>query len=145
MNTPKGMNNQVNYNNYNIVKNHLTEEKYPEVYKILHPHVSQMITDMENHYGNIEMTDEMLNSMADGIVERSGLLNKEYMADSPVDNSIMPDAVPVVGMHRGHGHWDRGGYRDGYWGYHNRSTLRDIASILLLGQVFGGRRPRWRW
>ena len=135
INSIKGTNNHVNYN---FSPKHMEYEKYPEVYKVLHPIAAQMITDMENYYGNIELTDEVLNSMADGIVERSGLLNCDPMLDSAVDNTTMPDAVPVIGMHR---NWDR----ERYWGNHNRSSLRDVASILLLGQIFGGRRSRWRW
>lgn len=136
----KGNNNNVNYNNF--VKHHVNDEKYPEVYKIMHPIVSQMITDMENHYGDIEMTDELFKSMVDGVVERSGLVNP----NSPMDNNNMNMADAVPTMARDYRHFEGHGHHwDGHGGYHNRSTLGDVASILLLSQLFGGRRPRWRW
>ena len=141
----RGINNQVNYN---FIKNNMEEEKYPEVYRILHPLVLQMIADMENHYGNIEMTDEILESMIDGILERSSLLNQAAMPNMPVDNAMMPDAVPTISMSQDSRHWNNMRWdrdRGRCWGHHCRSSLGDITRILLLQQIFGGRRPRWRW
>jgi len=148
------MNKQVNYNYTKSQMNYMSEEKYPDVYKIMNPIVAQMIADMENRYGNIEMTDELFNSMVEGVIEKSGLIGQVNMpADRPLnmDNTdmTMPNAMPVMNM-GGYRH-HRDGYNrhdyhgDGYWGHHDHSTLGDVASILLLGQIFGGRRPRWKW
>jgi hypothetical protein len=149
----KGMNTQIHTDgNFTM---HIEEEKYPEIYKILYPAVMQAIPDMENRYGNIKMTDEVLNAMVDRILEKSGLLNQAPQPMTPPED--MPEAVPAAaiygesprrGEHR-HNHWgwDGRGWDGNNWGWrhHNRSTLNDITQILLLNQIFGGRRPRWLW
>lgn len=97
------------------------ENMYPDVYKMMYPHVVNIMQEMETKYGNINITQDFLDNMCDELVRRSGL----------DDNDPMMDSVPTIAhFHRSH---HRGG-----------GLLSDLARILFLREIFGRRRFGWR-
>lgn len=133
------MNNMDGINNYPDISKDTrdTEEyMYPEVYQKFIPVADQLIRDMEKQYGDIVLTDDLLNRMADEGVRRSGVITMpqpQYTGYTEKNE----EAIPTFNDFRydGHRHW-----RD-----YDRGALSDIFKILFLQQVFGRRRPRWRW
>ena len=92
---------------------------------------------MENKYGNIYLSDDLLNQLTDEVINRSGM--DDYM-DADPHSKKDGDAVQTM---REFGR--RGGYGRDRWRYYDRGALSDIARILFLQQIFGRRRPSWRW
>jgi len=133
----KGYNqNNINMSNMSNMPRENEEFLYPEVYRRLAPICDQLIKEMENKYGNIYLSEDLLNQMSDEAIRRSGMDNTEADPYSKRDG----DAVPTIrefGRHDGYGR-DR-------WRNYDRGALSDIAGILFLNQIFGRRRPFWRW
>ena len=137
------MNNNYNKNvnsiNFNDISRDTEESMYPEVYHKFMPVADQLIKEMEKKYGEIYLTDDLLNQMTDEAMRRSGM----NAADpSPSDTRDMwmgnGDVMPAI--------YEFGrGRRGGYWRNYDRDALSDIYRILLLQQLFGRRRPYWRY
>ena len=151
----KGYNqNNMNISNMSNMPGNTEEFMYPEVYKNLHPHCHQIITDMEKQYGNIYLTEDLLNQMTDEAIRRSGMM-EENMPDnmSNMDNMGMepmpysakdddpPAAIPTARQFRRHSGYGRGRPRR----FFDYDGLSDIAKILFLQEIFGRRRPYWGW
>ena len=121
---------------------------FPEVYNIFFPIVDQLIRDMERQRGEIYLTEDLLNQMVEEAIRRSGVDNIPSSA-----NTDETDAVPTINMNMGDfGRGRPGGNRDrdrdrdrDRWRRYDRGALSDLYRILLLQQIFGRRRPRWRW
>ena len=136
------------------------EHLYPEVYKKLAPVAEQLIRDMEKQHGDIYMTEDLLRQMIDEAIRRAEL-------DMPVSADVATEeAIPVLyqlgrrpTQTGGHGHHNHHGHHGqhhghhghshhrhgGHWRNYDRSALSDIFNILFLQQIFGRRRPHWRW
>ena len=137
-------------NDYNSFTNTNAEDLYPEAYRTLYPYVHSVINDMENQYGNIYVTDDLLNSMSDEILSRAGMADEVVSADGGYDaapvmaysdlsgKTVSTVSMPRFGFGRNRGFdfdHDRG-----------RGNARDILRILLLREIFGrGKRPRWHY
>jgi len=132
MNMPNMSNNMSNMPREN--EDHL----YPEVHQRFAPIVDQLISDMERQYGEIYLTEDLLNQMIEELHRRSGMDNM------PASSYDTQDEEAIQTMHEigRHGGRDRGRDR---WRRYDRSALSDIFGILILQQLFGRRRPRWRW
>ena len=132
------------------------EHLYPEVYKKLAPVAEQLIRDMEKQHGDIYMTEDLLRQMVDEAIRRAEL---DTPADVPASADVpAEEAVPVLyqlgrrpqagghGHHNQHGHHGgHHGQHGGHWRNYDRGALSDIFNILFLQQIFGRRRPHWRW
>ena len=131
------------------------ERLYPEVYKKFAPVAEQLIRDMEKQHGDIYMTDELLRQMIDEAIRRAEL---DMPADVPASADVpTAEAVPVLyqlgrrpaqtggQQHSHHGGGHHGHHGHGHWRNYDRGALSDIFSILFLQQIFGRRRPHWRW
>ena len=120
------------------MNNNMAENMYPEVYNHFAPIADSVIKDIEKQYGgDIHIDENMLNQMVEEAIRRSAIN----------DNiSAKEDAVPVIYQHNsryGHGYNGKGKNQN-HWRNYDRSSLSDIYRILLLQQLFGRRRPRWR-
>ena len=136
----RGTHNQNNMNMPNIQRD--TEEfLYPEVFQIFGPIVDQLLRDMERQYGEIYLSEDLLNQMADEAIRRSGIDNNMQ----PVSNADMDDSDAVQTMAMNNLRHDRRCRDRGCWRRYDRSALSDIYKILILQQIFGRRRPNWRW
>ena len=113
------------------------EHLYPDVYKKFAPVADQLIRDMEKQHGDIFLNEELLQQMIEEAIRRAE-------ADSPVSaDAATEEAVPTIYNYgRGRPH---GGYGHGHWRGYDRGALSDIFKILFLQQIFGRRRPNWRW
>ena len=137
----KGYNqNNMNGANYPDMPRDSEEYMYPEVYRKFAPIADRMIRDMEKQYGDIILSEDILQQMSDEAVRRAGA-----GADMPPQFTPKTlktdDAIPAVNMY---GMYDRG--RGGrHWSDYDRGALSDIFKILFLQQIFGRRRPRWGW
>lgn len=135
-NMNNNMNNMNNMNYDGISKNFDTEDYlYPEIYHQMMPMIDQMIKDMEKKYGEIYLTEDLMKQITDEAIRRSG-----------IDTTIQPpfdmkedDAIMTINEF-GHGRHGRH-----HRNFHNRDSFSDIFRILFLQQLFGRRRPRWRW
>ena len=108
-----------------------TEEyMYPEVYKNLSPICDQVINDMENKYGNVYLSDDLLAQMSNEAVRR---------LETDDNKNNMGDAVPTIRDYGRRGNSGRDRWRD-----YDRDSLSDIAEILILSRLFGRRRPHRR-
>lgn len=149
MNMNKGSNqNNMNYPNMPdmTLDNRVSEDyMYPEVYHKFAPVADQIIKDMEKKYGDIYMSEDMLNQMVEEAIRRSGADNMNEMPynananDGDKDGEAIPTMRRYGGRHYGHFHGGDG------WRYYDRGALSDIFSILFLNQIFGRRRHNWRW
>ena len=112
------------------------ENLYPDVYKTFAPIADQLIRDMEKNHGDIYLNEDLLQQMIDEAIKRAE-------ADTPVSaDAPTEEAIPTLYSYGGR----RGGYgRHGHWSNYNRGALDDIFRILFLQQIFGRRRPYWRW
>ena len=154
----KGYNqNNMNMPNMSNMPNETEEFMYPEVYKNLHPHCHQIINDMEKQYGNIYLTEDLLNQMSDEAIRRSGMMmeDKDNMQDNinnmgnmdmetmshSVQGDDPPAAIPTARQFRRHSGYGRGRPRR----FFDYDGLSDIAKILFLQEIFGRRRPYWGW
>jgi len=126
--------NNMNYNDVSNTNSDTAEDMYPEVYHKLIPVVDQIIKEMERKSGNIYLTPDLLNQMTDEASNRFGT-----DAVTPVQNDMNTDAIPTMREFR------PVRYGGGYWRGYDRGALSDIAKILFLQQIFGRRRPYWRW
>ncbi|MCL1859554.1 MAG: hypothetical protein FWF92_10035 [Oscillospiraceae bacterium] len=134
------MNKGYNQNNMNMP--HETEEHmYPEVYKTFAPICDQMIKEMEHKYGNIYLSEELLNQMTDEAIRRSGM-DDNYKNNMDPDPYSKKDGDAVQTIYEFGRH---GGYGRDHWRRYDRGALSDIAGILFLNRIFGRRRPFWRW
>ena len=119
------------------------EHLYPEVYNKFAPVAEQLIRDMEKNQGDIYLTEDLLRQMTDEAIKRAE-------ADLPAEavqteaDAETEDAVPVIYQYGGRGR-PGGGHRGGRWRGYDRGALDDIFRILFLQQIFGRRRPHWRW
>ena len=132
--------NQHNQNNqYNMNMPHESDDfMYPEVYRHLSPICDQIIKEMENKYGNIYLTDDLLNQMAEEAIRRSEMDRTDRMDKPDNMNNMNMDSVQTF-------HEFSGRYGRDHWRRYDRGALSDIAGILFLNQIFGRRRPFWRW
>ena len=129
--------NNMNINMSNIQRDAQTEEyMYPEVYKKLSPICDQIIRDMERQYGNICLSEDILNQMTDEALRRSEM----GMQNPDPYNAKDGDSIQTI---REFGRHD--GFHRDPWRHYERSALSDIAGILFLNRIFGRRRPFWRW
>jgi hypothetical protein len=140
------MNRGVNPNNMNFpnmpnIPSDTEDFMYPEIYQTFAPIVEQLIRDMERQYGDIYLTEDLLNQMVDEAIHRAGI---ENMPSAPVSTDQDGEAIQTINEFGRHGGRDRGRDRD-RWRRYDRSALSDIYRILILQQVFGRRRPRWKW
>ena len=109
------------------------EHLYPDVYKKFAPITDQLIKDMEKNHGEIYLNEDLLRQMTDEAIRRTE-------TDAPASADTLGEAVPTIYEFGGGRHHGYGGWR----GY-DRGALSDIFRILFLQQIFGRRRPRWRW
>jgi len=103
------------------------DDMYPEVYRKLAPICDQLIKEMENKYGNIYLSEDLLNQMKNEAIRRMGM----------DENG---DSIPTMREFGRRDDFDRHHFR-----HYDRSVLSDIAGILFLNRIFGRRRPYWRW
>lgn len=130
MNNISNMNNPFQPMNPSQDESSIEDALYPEIYRKLSPIVDQLIFDMERQYGNIELTEDLLSQMADEVLRRAQMMPQTQMMSQTSDT----DTIATINNFSG-------GSRD----RNDRNIFGDIARILLLQQIFGGRRrPRWR-
>jgi len=136
------MNRGPNQNNMNMPNMPFDTEEflYPEVYQRFSPVVDQLIRDMERQHGDMVLNEDLLNQMVEEAIRRSGMDRMENMPADAHDS----DAIPTINEFGRHGGRDRDRDRD-RWRRYDRGALSDIYRILILQQLFGRRRPRWRW
>jgi len=127
----KGLNQNMQFDNDDFM--------YPDVYLKFFPIAEQLIRDMERKYGDIFLDEDLLNQMVEEAIRRTGA----DIPSNPVSSGQDGDAVPTMNDFGRHG-GNRGRDRD-RWRRYDRSALSDIYRILILQQLFGKRRPRWRW
>ena len=136
-NNLNNLNNMNNMNFNGVSPESDTEDfMYPEVYHHFAPVADQIIKEMERQYGDIYLTEDLLNKMTDEAIRRSG-----FDPASPVSSSSgvkNGEAIPVMS------NFGYGRHGGGNWRGYDRGAVSDIFRILLLQQIFGGRRPRWR-
>ena len=151
----KGYNqNNMNISNMSNMPDNTGEFMYPEVYKNLQPHCSQIIQDMEKQYGNIYLTEDLLNQMTDEAIRRSGMMEENMPENmNKMDNMGMepmtysandddpPPSIPTARPFRRHESFRRNRQRR----FFDYDGLSDIAKILFLQEIFGRRRPYWLW
>ena len=101
------------------------EIMHPEVYRKMHPHVLNIIQEIESKYGNVYVTEDFLNRMCDELIKRSEFNSDDQMTDS------VETMAPYYGRGRN-------------WRHFHHDALRDIGRILFLNEIFGRRRYRWR-
>ena len=117
---------------------------YPEVYHQFAPVVEQLLRDMERQHGDILLNEDLLNQMVEEAIRRTGMDMPSPSA--PVSTDQDGDAVPAIAEFGRNGGRDRDRGRDrNRWRRYDRGALSDIYRILILQQIFGRRRPRWRW
>jgi len=134
---------------------------YPEVYQRFAPIAEQLIREMEKqHGGSIFLNENLLQQMIDEAIRRADLPTAQAAVPTGVfpagsEEAVVPagseapaefeEAVPVLyelGRNRG-GHNRRHG--GSHWHRYDRGALSDIFRILFLQQIFGRRRPHWRY
>jgi len=135
------MNKGFNQNNMNMpnMPRDTEEYMYPEVYQQFFPVIEQLIKEMEQQYGDIYLSEDLLDQMIEEAIRRSGLENIQPSSNDIPDG----DAVQTMNEFNRYGGRDRGRDRN-RWKRYDRSALSDIYRILILQQLFGRRRPRWR-
>ena len=136
------INNINNINNMNSANsiNSTEDFMYPEVYHKFMPIIDQIIKEMERQHGNIYLSEDLLHQMSDEVIRRSGM-GMGTGIDMPQPIQQKDNAIPAMAgyeHHEHHGH-------DEHWRRYDRGALSDITSILLLQQLFGRRRPSWRF
>ena len=142
------MNRGPNQNNMNFPNMSFDNEEfmYPDVYHKFAPIVEQLIRDMERQHGDIVLNEDLLNQMVEEAIRRSGTDMPPLTVSAEQDG----DAVSTMAEFGRHGGRDRDRDRDrgrdrDRWKRYDRGALSDIYRILILQQLFGRRRPRWRW
>jgi len=138
----KGYNqNNINMSNTPNIPHDNEDFMYPEVYKKFLPICDQLIKEMENKYGNIYLSEDLLKQFTDEVIRRSGMDDTEADPYSKKDG----DSIPTIREFNGGRHDGYYGRDRGHWRHYDRGALSDIAGILFLNQIFGRRRPFWRW
>ncbi|MCL2775780.1 MAG: hypothetical protein FWD71_20900 [Oscillospiraceae bacterium] len=123
--------NNMNGMNFSDMPRETEEYMYPEVYHTFFPITEQVMKEMERQYGDVVLSDDMLQQMTEEAIRRAGV------------GAAMPTQIPAKDGDAIPTFYD---FRDGgSWRGYDRSALSDIARILFLQQIFGRRRPRWRW
>ena len=123
---------------------------YPEVYHKFAPIADQLLRDMERQYGDIYLNEDLLNQMVEEAIRRTGMDPMPMQQSAPASAGQDGDAVPAMNDFGRHGNRDRDRDKDrgrdrDRWRRYDRGAVSDIYRILLLQQIFGRRRPRWRW
>ncbi|MCL2096435.1 MAG: hypothetical protein FWH10_05960 [Oscillospiraceae bacterium] len=96
----------------------------------------------DNNYGVNETDMQEMHEMQD--MRTSG----EAMTETGEDGEAV-QTIAGYGRRGGPGHirggYRPGGYYAGGWRNYDRGALSDIFRILFLQELFGRRRPNWRW
>lgn len=112
-------------NNYSMQMMPMPQDNlYPEIYNNLYPMVVEAAQDFRRR--GFHPTSQMIDETVDNIIRNSGMWDEDE--DDMVET--FADAVPVQFS------FDR---RMPRRRFHNRHTLRDLARILLLRELFGRR------
>ena len=135
----------MNFQNMNNMQFNTEESMYPEAYHKIAPIVDQLIREMERQHGDIFLNEDLLNQMVEEAMRRSGMDSMPSSSGAAgVSAEQDGDAVPTINEFGRHGGRDRHRDRDRDRN-RDRDAFSDIFRILFLQQLFGRRRPRWRW